>query len=160
MKVSQILAPFLFILFGSCELIAPNTSTGSGAQVTNLRNIKVICEQEDIPVCFGSDNTYKAIVRYSKEPCKDLDHLSLYFAQGSAELLCSSDECNALVKDFEFVDTSYVDSGEYTLLSFIDKNQNENLDIDEPFFCAEGVELNASKRLVNIDVKILRLYGR
>lgn len=158
MKVSIVIRPFLFLMIASCEVIAPNTSSSGDAQVSLLRNINIKCEATTLADCtkdgFG-DGKLKVYGHYTKELCVEIDHNTISFAKSFGELHCSSQSCNALIKGFK----QYLESAQYTFYSFIDINDNEALDSDEPYFCSDGVHIIPAKRLINLEVSFVRNYG-
>ena len=149
----------LKILMTSCLITPPSVRDGRPELKSNLRNVKVTCVEETY--CKPEENTdYEIVTYYTYDGCNTFDASSPVIALSREDLKCERAGCVGHINTFKdeagMEDVVFADSGEYTLVIFVDVNQNESIDDDEPFFCNEEVEINSAKRLVELKVEITR----
>lgn len=152
MKVSWLICLFSLI---SCEVIPPGTSSDSRGEVeVRARNVLVKCSELDS--CSSSE---KMIARYYSDSCKNIDLSSKIIAQAKKENNCQGDVCYSLLNKFSLDgEEILVEEGLYSLEVFLDLNQNESVDIGEPYFCANELELTKQKQIINIEITIIREF--
>jgi|LULL01.1.fsa_nt_gb hypothetical protein len=155
--------PIILSLSISCEVSLPNTSVGSGSDAkTNLRVVNITCSEASNCKSRQGDNL-SSFVFYTSDKCSDLDASSPILAQAKKDLSCA-DNTNCQGKVSNFLDenneekTIILETGKYTLVSFVDLDANEFYDSGEPFYCNEEIELSISKRLTEIYIEINQVY--
>ncbi len=171
--------------FTACVLTPPSTSPeGSKVIMSNLRSVEVRCSEESVCLTKNEGEELKAVVFYAKEECRLFDNSSEVVAMQAAALNCgvkteapanpldspkstsvapgvaaAAEPCHAKLESFLDLNGDkllLVEEGQYSLLAFIDVNQNNFPDVGEPFYCNDTVEISPYKRLVNISLQIVK----
>ncbi|MFT6632446.1 MAG: hypothetical protein ACJAS4_002409 [Bacteriovoracaceae bacterium] len=147
-------------LFVSCLVTPPSTDSEKSVIQTNLRNIEIKCSESTH--CLNSNSSFEVIALYTTDECNSIEVTSPVIGQAREKLICDEDGCTAYAKSFKkqggVEDAIVTDSGYYTLAVFVDINNNEFPDKDEPFYCNADVDIFFTKRLTNIKVEINRKF--
>ncbi len=152
---------FLLIsfFFVSCLVTPPSDSSGKTEYKSNLRNIEVVCT-EDTHCKNNSASSFEVVAMYTTDECNDVDLSSPIIGISREDLQCDSSECSAFVKSFKedsgIEDVNKTIEGIYTLAVFVDVNNNEFPDKNEPFYCNADVVISTARRLTNIKVEVVR----
>lgn len=151
------------LLFVSCVITPPSTDNGDpSVSKTNLRSIEVKCIESTY--CLnGSSFAYEAVAIYTTDGCNSFESTSPIVGLSREELTCDDSGCHGFVHSFKkedgVEDAIVTNNGQYSLVAFIDINNNEFPDIGEPFYCNAEVDITAAKRLTNIQIEIDRLLA-
>lgn len=151
MKVYFIL---IFILL-SCEIAPPNSSTGGGSSETSFQDLTVECDRTEICHDTIFEDAPKVIAKHFEGDCDGSIDPHVVLAQSSGELLCDSEVCSAKLSQFDKVKKKI---NQFKLLVFIDLNQNESIDIGEPYFCAEKLASTGKDKFTVLEIELVRLF--
>ena len=164
MKVSSFALIIPLFIFSACEIAVPNSSTSGDSQETSFRAVKVKCSNELSACVAGEDQgAYEVYARYSAIKCSAIQAGGSedFIINATAPLICKEGECRSQVTEFNNLngDLFLTDDGLYTLYVFIDLNQNESVDNDEPYFCTDEVSINSFKKKVDLKLELSRNFG-
>lgn len=145
-------------LFISCQFEPPGFEESSGENKFYVRTIEMSCTS-DLTIC--ADQTARDLAAksfYTSDDCENISDSSPVIALGSSKLLCNSDSCFSKIKDFVNGDTpvNSLPTGTYSLVSFIDVNENSLPDSDEPYLCAHDVQISALKNNTILNVVLIQ----
>lgn len=145
-------------LFVSCEFVVPGLEGSSGESSFYVRTVEVSCS-DDLQICADQTATDLAAKSfYTSDDCENISDSSPVIALGSSKLLCNSESCFSKIKDFVNGDTpvNSLPTGNYSLVSFIDVNDNSLPDSDEPYLCAHDVQISALKNNTVLNVVLIQ----
>jgi hypothetical protein len=124
-----------------------------------VRNISVSCTSR--PDCSEGDAHNNLLyVLYTTDECGSFGLSTPVIAQATKKIKCREGLCAVKVNNFKMNNShenlTHLPQGTYTLVSFVDMNDNESLDLGEPFFCSENIEISVMESLkeVFIEMKI------
>ena len=144
----------LFFMLVGCNFQPPSLSSSSRSDEFFIRNIQVSCEDE-LTICADqSADQSRTISYYTTESCQNISDSTPVIALGNSQLLCNDSSCSSQINEFfdEEVPVSSLPEGSYSLVSFVDVNDNFLPDSDEPYLCAHNVEISALKNNTTLSV--------
>ena len=159
MFIKNILYLFLIsIAFVSCDYEPPGLEKSAGESSFSIRVVQIKCAASLDDCKDGLAHGVSAISFYSHDPCEDINDSSPIVASGSSTLSCDGSTCNTDINEFlnGNVLVKSLSQGSYTLVSFIDLNENSLPDLDEPYLCAHDVQISASKNNSALSVVLVR----
>ena len=125
---------FIFLTLYSC-IPGIGEDSGNSDQLYPVRSIKVICTVSGD--CTSNNiTTENMYIIYSRDRCSNMSNNYVAIAQSFSSLSCDANKCEARFDTFyetnsKLVEVSELESGQYTLISFIDLNFNESIDLNE-----------------------------
>jgi hypothetical protein len=122
-----------------------------------IRKISIICSSQKGCVDETAEDDL-AYVIYTNDKCEGYGLSSPVFAQSSKKVKCLNRKCgtklNVFMTSTGSVKVTHLVGGSYTVVSFIDMNHNESLDLGEPYFCKESIAISAKESLKQIYIEM------
>lgn len=148
----------LFLIFASCDYELPGFEESKGEADFNIRQVQLKCTASVDECKDGEVDGLIAKSFYTEDDCENINDSSPTVAAGSSTLSCDGPTCNTDINEFRNGDVlvQSLPKGSYTLVSFIDLNDNNLPDLDEPYLCAHNVQISASKNNSALSVELVR----
>ena len=159
MFVKRVIHSFLIsIALVACDYEPPGLEQSEGKSNFNIREVQIKCTASLDDCRDGLLEGASAISFYTEETCENIIDSTPTVASGSSSLSCDGSACNTEINEFlnGNVLVESLPQGSYTLVSYIDLNENSHPDSDEPYLCAHDVQISASKNNSALSVVLVR----
>ena len=159
MFIKRIIHLFLIsIVFVACDYELPGLEKSAGESNFNIRKVQIKCSASLDDCRESLVDGVTATSFYTQETCENINDSTPTVASGSSSLSCDGSTCNTEINEFlkGNVLVESLPQGSYTLVSYIDLNENSHPDSDEPYLCAHDVQISASKNNTALSVVLVR----
>jgi len=139
----------------------PSQTSGDSRYNSFVREVSVKCSKADACKDKSAENLNTYAV-YTTDYCKNYQDTSEYLAMSSAKLICNDVNCSAQISNFVNsdggTDLSSIIAGDYTLIVFIDSNDDKMISKHEPYFCSDNVSLDFQKKNTVLEVEVRKKW--